>query len=137
MTVSLAAVTPPTGGTAAASLRLLHERTAFSVFAPSGGAEGGGGEGSFDFLEPEDVSLDEVSEIFLDAGDVLVIRGDHSAFRLPPSGLAVAPMIYRFGRCEMDDTHRTFRSPLYDARLRLQRALLQRSMDSPAADDVA
>lgn len=126
MTLHFAATLPPTGGAGAAAMRLLHERNHFAVFARDDG------DGSFGFLKPETIDLDAGDALDIDAGDVVVMSGDHAAFHSPPDGIATAPMIYRFAACDARDVDVLFYSPMVDARLRLQRAHLQRTLELPS-----
>ena len=65
------------------------------------------------------------ASVDLEAGDAVVLSGEHSAFSLPPDGLG-AVLVYRFASCHAADDAALYRSPFADARVRLQRAHLQR-----------
>ena len=120
MTLQFSPSLPVTGGTAAASLRLLHHRNRYSTFTREDG---------FSTFEQESLDLDVSDAIDIDAGDAVVISGDHSAFCSPPDGIAPAPMIYRFAACDADDVEAIYHSPTHDAKLSLERSHLEGLLD--------
>ena len=66
-------------------------------------------------LEPEPLSYKPALE--LDAGDVLVLRGDKA--QSPVTGLSGGDIVYSFVACERDDADALYASPLHDAREQL------------------
>lgn len=82
--------------------------------------------GCSDLFEAEE-SVSGPPQIDLDAGDALVLGGEHSAFCLPPDGLGAGALIYRYAACGVADA--LFCSPMHEARVHLQRSLVQRSYE--------
>ena len=82
-------------------------------------------------LEPEPLSYKPALE--LDAGDVLVLRGDKA--QSPVTGLSGGDIVYSFVACERDDADALYASPLHDAREQLVRSHLSRSLGLAAAGD--
>ena len=88
--------------------------------------------GCSDLFEAEEFSVSGPPQIDLDAGDALVLGAGHSAFCLPPDGLGAGTLIYRFVACGVADA--LFCSPMHEARMHLQRSLVQRSYElAPAS----
>jgi hypothetical protein len=82
-------------------------------------------------LEPEPLQTKPALE--LDAGDVLVLRGDKA--QSPVTGLSGGDIVYSFVACERDDADALYASPMEDAREQLVRSHLRRSLGLAAAGD--
>ena len=82
-------------------------------------------------LEPEPLQIKPALE--LDAGDVLVLRGDKA--QSPVTGLSGGDIVYSFVACERDDADALYASPMEDAREQLVRSHLRRSLGLAAAGD--
>ena len=107
--------------------RLLEDKTGVAVFCSSGDAD----DVACGLMVDEEASDDDIAgAIELDAGDVVVIRGDHSGFTVPPDGLGGGMTVYRFaGCCDAADPYALYQCPMHSARMSLQRALLARAFD--------